>query len=142
MAFHGLDYYGIDELYTDEERMIRDTVRDFVSAKVMPGIGKHFSAGTFPRELIPMFGELGLLGPSLTGYGCPGTSATAYGLICQELERGDSGIRSFCSVQSSLVTLARSDHLPWMSRAVNPFDLVGTRKPCTLPSSLAQTSAT
>jgi glutaryl-CoA dehydrogenase len=69
----------------------------------MPGIGKHFTDGTFPRELIPAFGELGLLGPSLTGYGCPGTSATAYGLICQELERGDSGIRSFCSVQGSLV---------------------------------------
>jgi len=103
MAFHGLDYYGIDELYSDEERMIRDTVRDFVSARVMPGIGKHFTAGTFPRELIAVFGELGLLGPSLTGYGCPGTSATAYGLICQELERGDSGIRSFCSVQGSLV---------------------------------------
>ncbi len=103
MAFHGLDYYGIDELYSDEERMIRDTVRDFVSARVMPGIGKHFTAGTFPKELIPVFGELGLLGPSLTGYGCPGTTATAYGLICQELERGDSGIRSFCSVQGSLV---------------------------------------
>ncbi len=103
MAFQGLDYYGVDGLYTEEERMIRSTVRDFVSARVMPTIGKHFTAGTFPRELIPVFGELGLLGPSLTGYGCPGTSATAYGLICQELERGDSGIRSFCSVQGSLV---------------------------------------
>jgi len=103
MAFHGLDYYGLDELYSPEERLIRDTVRDFVSARVMPGIGKHWSAGTFPHELVPVFGEMGLLGASLTGYGCPGTSATAYGLICQELERGDSGIRSFCSVQSSLV---------------------------------------
>jgi glutaryl-CoA dehydrogenase len=103
MAFRGLDYYAIDELYTDEERLVRDTVRDFVESRVMPTIGKHWSAGTFPRELIPAFGEMGLLGSSLTGYGCAGTSPTAYGLICQELERGDSGIRSFASVQSSLV---------------------------------------
>jgi len=102
-AYRGLDYFGIDELYTEEERAIRDTVRDFVSAKIVPTIGKHFTAGTFPRELVPQIGELGLLGASLTGYGCPGTSSVAYGLICQELERGDSGIRSFASVQSSLV---------------------------------------
>jgi glutaryl-CoA dehydrogenase len=103
MAYSALDYYGIDELFTHEERMIRDTVRELVSTRIMPGIGKHWAAGTFPHELIPVFGELGLLGPSLTGYGCAGISPTAYGLICQELERGDSGIRSFCSVQSSLV---------------------------------------
>jgi glutaryl-CoA dehydrogenase len=103
MAYRGLDYYAIDELFTDEERLVRDTVRDFVEARIMPTIGKHWSAGTFPRELIPAFGEMGLLGSSLHGYGCAGTSPTAYGLICQELERGDSGIRSFCSVQSSLV---------------------------------------
>jgi glutaryl-CoA dehydrogenase len=103
MGFRELDYYALDELYTDEERMARDTVRDFVTAEIMPTIGRHFSDGTFPRELLPAFGKLGLLGPSLTGYGCPGMSATAYGLICQELERGDTGIRSFCSVQGSLV---------------------------------------
>jgi glutaryl-CoA dehydrogenase len=103
MAYAALDYYGIDELFTHEERIVRDTVRELVSSRVMPGIGKHWSAGTFPHELIAVFGELGLLGPSLTGYGCAGISPTAYGLICQELERGDSGIRSFCSVQSSLV---------------------------------------
>jgi glutaryl-CoA dehydrogenase len=103
MAFHALDYLGIDGLLTEEERMVRETVRELVSARVMPIIGKHFTAGTFPRELIPVFGELGLLGSSLTGYGCAGTGPVAYGLICQELERGDSGIRSFCSVQSSLV---------------------------------------
>lgn len=103
MAYRGLDYYGIDELFTEEERAIRDTVRDFVSDRIVPIIGKHFTAGTFPHELVPVFGEMGLLGASLTGYGCPGVSPTAYGLICQELERGDSGVRSFCSVQSSLV---------------------------------------
>ena len=62
MAFHGLDYYGIDELYTDEERLIRNTVRDFVSDRVMPSIGKHWSAGTFPNELVPVFGEEGIEG--------------------------------------------------------------------------------
>ncbi len=103
MAYAALDYYGIDELFTQEERMVRDTVRELVSSRVMPGIGKHFTAGTFPHELIPVFGELGLLGSSLKGYGCAGVSPSAYGLICQELERGDSGIRSFVSVQSSLV---------------------------------------
>jgi len=103
MAFAALDYYGIDELFTHEERLVRDTVRELVSARVMPTIGKHWSAGTFPHDLIPALGELGLLGSSLTGYGCAGISPTAYGLVCQELERGDSGIRSFCSVQSSLV---------------------------------------
>jgi glutaryl-CoA dehydrogenase len=103
MAYTALDYYGIDELFTHEERMVRDTVRELVSSRVMPQIGKHWSAGTFPHELVPVFGELGLLGSSLTGYGCAGITPTAYGLICQELERGDSGIRSFVSVQSSLV---------------------------------------
>jgi glutaryl-CoA dehydrogenase len=103
MAYAGLDYYAIEELLSDDERLIRDTVRELVSSRVMPSIGKHWADGTFPHELIPTFGQLGLLGSSLTGYGCAGTSPTAYGLICQELERGDSGIRSFCSVQSSLV---------------------------------------
>ncbi|MEO8842828.1 MAG: acyl-CoA dehydrogenase family protein [Kofleriaceae bacterium] len=103
MAYAALDYYALDELYTHEERVVRDTVRELVTTRVMPGIGKHFSAGTFPHELVPVFGEMGLLGPSLTGYGCAGVTPSAYGLICQELERGDSGIRSFCSVQSSLV---------------------------------------
>ena len=103
MTYAALDYYALDELFTHDERMIRDTVRELVTTRVMPGIGKHWSAGTFPHELVAVFGEMGLLGPSLQGYGCAGVSPTAYGLICQELERGDSGIRSFCSVQSSLV---------------------------------------
>ena len=101
-AFQALDYYAIDSLYTEEERMARDTVRSLVDKEILPTIGKHFDEGTFPKELVTKFGELGLLGPSLTGYGCSGMSPTAYGLICQELERGDSGIRSFCSVQGSL----------------------------------------
>jgi glutaryl-CoA dehydrogenase len=103
MPYAALDFYAVDELFTHEERLIRDTVRELVTSRVMPTIGKHWSAGTFPHELVAVFGEMGLLGPSLTGYGCAGISPSAYGLICQELERGDSGIRSFCSVQGSLV---------------------------------------
>lgn len=102
MAFRGVDYYGIEDLLSEEERLARDMVRAFVDEKVMPRIAKHFREGTFPMDLIPEFGKLGLLGTALQGYGCAGMSHVTYGLVCQELERGDSGIRSFCSVQGSL----------------------------------------
>ncbi len=97
-----LDYYLIDEELTDEERLVRDNVRRFVDAKIRPSIAKHYEDGTFPTELIPTFGELGLLGSNLEGYDCPGMGDVAYGLAMQELEKADSGIRSFCSVQGSL----------------------------------------
>jgi glutaryl-CoA dehydrogenase len=96
------DLYRIDTLLTEEERMVSDTVRKFVAERVLPIIGKHFEAGTFPRELVPEMAALGLLGMHLDGYGCSGMSAVCYGLACQELEAGDSGIRSFVSVQGSL----------------------------------------
>jgi glutaryl-CoA dehydrogenase len=96
------DLYNIDSLLSEEERMVRDTVRKFVNERVLPIIGEHFEAGTFPRELIPEIAELGLLGMHLEGYGCAGLSAVCYGLACQELEAGDSGLRSFVSVQGSL----------------------------------------
>ncbi len=96
------DLYNIDSQLSEEERMVRDTVRDFVRRQVLPIIGEHFEAGTFPRHLIPTIAELGLLGMHLEGYGCAGLSATCYGLACQELEYGDSGLRSFVSVQGSL----------------------------------------
>ncbi len=96
------DLYNIDSLLSEEERMVRDTVRQFVRERVLPIIGEHFEAGTFPRELIPAVAELGLLGMHLQGYGCAGLSAVCYGLACQELEAGDSGLRSFVSVQGSL----------------------------------------
>src|SRR6266446_1139120 len=96
------DLYNIDALLSEEERMVRDTVRKFVNERVLPIIGEHFEAGTFPRELIPTIAELGLLGMHLEGYGCAGLSAVSYGLACQELEAGDSGLRSFVSVQGSL----------------------------------------
>ena len=102
-SFSGLDYLDIESLLSDEERMIRDSVRGFVTDEVLPIIEHHFRAGTFPNELIPKVGELGLLGANLHGYGCAGLGAVAYGLIMQELERGDSGLRSFCSVQGGLV---------------------------------------
>jgi glutaryl-CoA dehydrogenase len=102
MAFRGVDYYGLDSLLTEEERHVRDAVRAFVDSRLMPRIAKHFRDGTFPLDLVPEFGEMGLLGTALTGYGCAGLSSVAYGLVCQELERCDSGIRSFCSVQGSL----------------------------------------
>ena len=96
------DLYNIDHLLSEEERMVRDTVRQFVRERVLPIIGEHFEAGTFPRALIPEVAELGLLGMHLQGYGCAGLSAVCYGLACQELEAGDSGLRSFVSVQGSL----------------------------------------
>jgi glutaryl-CoA dehydrogenase len=96
------DLYNIDSLLSEEERMVRETVRKFVNERVLPIIGEHFEAGTFPRELIPEIADLGLLGMHLEGYSCAGLSAVCYGLACQELEAGDSGMRSFVSVQGSL----------------------------------------
>ena len=96
------DLYNIDSLLGEDERMVRDTVREFVRERVLPIIGEHFEAGTFPRELIPEIAQLGLFGMHLEGYGCAGMSAVQYGLACQELEFGDSGLRSFVSVQGSL----------------------------------------
>ena len=98
-----LDLYDLDGLLTDDERLVRDTVATFVAARDIPGIREHFEEHTFPRQLVRECAELGLLGSSLEGYGCAGLNSVSYGLICQELERGDSGLRSFASVQSSLV---------------------------------------
>jgi glutaryl-CoA dehydrogenase len=97
-----LDFLDIDYLLLDEERMIRDTVRKFVRDRVLPGIEDWFEAGHFPKEIAPEIGRLGLLGMHLHGYGCLGASATSYGIACLELEAGDSGFRSFVSVQGSL----------------------------------------
>ena len=97
-----LDVLGLDHLLGDEERMIRDTVRRWVGDRVLPDIAEWFEAGELPsRELAKELGELGLLGMHLKGHGCAGASATAYGVACRELEYGDSGLRSFVSVQGS-----------------------------------------
>jgi glutaryl-CoA dehydrogenase len=102
MPLNPLDLYDTAGALTEEERMVQDSVARLVDDKVLPVIQKCFEEHRFPRELVPELAALGLLGSSLKGYGCAGLNATCYGLICQELERGDSGIRSFVSVQSSL----------------------------------------
>jgi glutaryl-CoA dehydrogenase len=97
-----LDYLDVDHLLTDEERDIRDAVRAFVADRILPGIEGWFEAGEFPRDVAKGLADLGLLGMHLTGYGCAGANAVSYGLTCRELEAGDSGFRSFVSVQGSL----------------------------------------
>ena len=102
-----MDVLRIDDQLTDEERMIRDTVREFVSKRVTPRVAGWFEEGVFPvRELAPELGRLGLLGMHLDGYGCAGMSAVAYGVVCRELEAADTGVRSFVSVQGSLAMAA------------------------------------
>ena len=102
--FQGVDYYNIDTLLSEEEILVRNTVREFVDDNVLPVIEKHNRAGTFPAHLIKQMAELGLFGATLPAkYGCAELNNVAYGLMMQELERGDSGIRSFASVQSGLV---------------------------------------
>jgi glutaryl-CoA dehydrogenase len=102
--FQGIDFYDVDSLLSEEERMIRDTIREWVEDRVMPVIGDAYVERRFPKELIPEIGELGMLGANLPEeYGCAGLNNVAYGLINQELERGDSGLRSFSSVQGALV---------------------------------------
>jgi glutaryl-CoA dehydrogenase len=100
------DFLNVDHLLSDEERMIRDTVRSWVADRVTPNVGEWFEQGQIPRELASELGQLGLLGMHLEGYGCAGASATAYGLACMELEAGDSGVRSLVSVQGSLAMYA------------------------------------
>jgi glutaryl-CoA dehydrogenase len=102
--FEGVDFLHLDELLTDEERLARNTVREFVTREFLPLVQEHVRRdGSFPMQLVPMLAELGLFGANLQGYGCAGMNNLAYGLVMQELERGDSGLRSFASVQGSLV---------------------------------------
>ncbi|HSN17418.1 MAG TPA: acyl-CoA dehydrogenase family protein, partial [Gammaproteobacteria bacterium] len=98
-----MDLYDVRGLLSEEEQLVQDTTARFVDDKVLPIIGECFEKGRFPKELIPEIASLGLLGSSIQGYDCAGLNGVSYGLICQELERGDSGLRSFVSVQSSLV---------------------------------------
>ncbi|MFN8149796.1 MAG: acyl-CoA dehydrogenase family protein [Solirubrobacterales bacterium] len=100
------DFLALDSLLSDEERLVRDTVRAFVRERVVPEVGTWFEEARLPADLAPALGKLGLLGMHLEGYGCAGASATAYGLACMELEAGDSGVRSLVSVQGSLAMYA------------------------------------
>ncbi|MGH9790654.1 MAG: acyl-CoA dehydrogenase family protein [Candidatus Acidiferrales bacterium] len=102
-AFPGVDYIEFDSLLSDEEKLARQTARQFVDNEILPIIEQHNREGKFPIHLLPQIAELGFLGASLQGYGCAGMSNVEYGLVLQELERGDSGLRSFISVQSALV---------------------------------------
>ena len=103
MPFKAVDFYRIDDLLNDEERMIRDTVRRFVDDHVIPVIDEHFEKATFPTQLIPEMAKIGLFGGNLPEeYGCANMNNVSYGLVMQELERGDSGLRSFVSVQGAL----------------------------------------
>jgi glutaryl-CoA dehydrogenase len=116
------DLLDLEALLSDEERLVRDTVRDFVRSRVLPGIDDWFERGVFPREVATELGQLGLLGMHLEGYGCAGASAVAYGLACLELEAGDSGFRSFVSVQGSLAMFpirrygSEEQRLEWLPR--------------------------
>jgi glutaryl-CoA dehydrogenase len=105
--FAGVDFLNLDELLSDEERLARETVREFVSKEFLPVVQEHFRRdGSFPMSLVPRMADLGFFGANLQGYGCAGMSNVAYGLVMQELERGDSGLRSFASVQGALVMYA------------------------------------
>ena len=116
------DVLAIGALLSDEERLLRDTVRQFVADQILPDVAEWFEAGTFPREMATEMGTLGLLGMHLQGYGCAGTSAVAYGLACLELEAGDTGARSFVSVQGSLAMYpirafgSEEQRLEWLPR--------------------------
>jgi glutaryl-CoA dehydrogenase len=101
-----IDFIDVANLLSDEERLVRNTVREYVRERVLPQVAEWFEAGTLPRELGPELGRLGLLGMHLHGFGCAGASAVAYGIACLELEAGDSGVRSFASVQGSLAMYA------------------------------------
>ncbi|MDO8666677.1 MAG: acyl-CoA dehydrogenase family protein, partial [Gemmatimonadales bacterium] len=104
LRFEGVDFYDLDSLLSEEERAVRDTVRQWVDDKLMPVINEHYIEGRFPKHLVPEMAELGFFGANLPEeYGCAGLNNVAYGLIMQELERGDSGVRSFASVQGALV---------------------------------------
>ncbi|MGH9632886.1 MAG: acyl-CoA dehydrogenase family protein, partial [Bryobacteraceae bacterium] len=95
MSFRGVDYFLLDTQFTEQEKLVRQTARRFVDERVLPLIRECYRQGRFPKELIREMGELGFLGATLEGYGCAGMNNVEYGLIMQELERGDSGIRSF-----------------------------------------------
>ena len=98
-----MDFIDFDTLLNDDERLVRDTARKFIEENLVPIIEECNRAGRFPRELVKPMADLGFFGASLNGYGCAGMSNVEYGLVTQELERGDSGVRSFVSVQSALV---------------------------------------
>ena len=135
MDYRGVDYYGIEALLTEEQRMVRDAVRDWVEKEFVPVVADHHHAGTFPLDVAKPLGEMGVFGATLKGYGCAGLDNVAYGLIMQELERGDSGLRSFASVQSGLVMYPiyaygselQKEH--WLPRLIRSQFVKGLERP-------------
>ena len=127
MSFRGVDYFLIDSLFSEEERMVRQTARRFADERILPLIRDCYRDARFPSELIPELGELGFLGANLEGYNCAGMSNVAYGLVMQELERADSGLRSFVSVQGALVMYpiltfgSEEQKRRWLPRLQNGF---------------------
>src|SRR3984893_4154288 len=130
------DLLDIDGQLTDEERLLRDTVRAFTTERVLPHVTDWFEAGTLPREIMPELGKLGVLGMHLTGYGCAGAGSIAYGVACRELEACDSGVRSATSVQGSLAMYpiwrygSQEQKTEWLPRmaageAIGCFGLTG-----------------
>src|SRR6187401_338359 len=124
-SFEAVDFYNLEELLTADERRTRDAVRQWVQERFLPVVAQHYRDGTFPMELVPELGQLGVFGPSIKGHGCGGLGSVAAGLMMQELERGDSGLRTFASVQGSLAMMAinlfgseeqKSRWLPAMAR--------------------------
>ncbi|MGI8432901.1 MAG: acyl-CoA dehydrogenase family protein [Chthoniobacterales bacterium] len=105
-TFAAADFYQLDELLTDDERALRDRVRSWVQERFLPVVTGHYRAGTFPMELVPELAQLGAFGPAIAGHGCAGLGSVAAGIIMRELERGDSGLRTFASVQGSLAMTA------------------------------------
>ncbi|KHD87804.1 MAG: acyl-CoA dehydrogenase [Bdellovibrio sp. ArHS] len=112
--FESPNFLNTDSLFTEDELMVRNLIRDFVTREILPSIGEQYDKGHFPTEIIPRLGELGTLGATIQGHGCAGINYTSYGLIMQELERGDSGLRSFVSVQGAL--------------CMHPIDAFGTEE--------------
>src|SRR4051812_38884545 len=107
-SFEPVDFYALDDTLSDADRALRDRVREWVDARVLPTIAEHYENGTFPRDVIPELAQLNAFGATIHGYGCAGLSNLAYGLIMRELERGDSGVRTFASVQGALAMNAIS----------------------------------
>ena len=105
-TFEPTDFYDLDAILTSDERRIRESVRHWVDERFLPIVAQHYRAGTFPMDLVPELARLGTFGPSIKGHGCAGLGSVAAGLIMQELERGDSGLRTFASVQGSLAMTA------------------------------------
>src|SRR5260370_27680201 len=140
-SFPGVDYMDVDSLFSEEELMVRQTVRDFVDEEILPIIEHAHREEKMPMHLIPKMAEMGLFGSTISEYGLPGLNNVAYGLIMQELERGDSGLRSFVSVQSGLVMFpihafgSNEQKDRWIPSLANPsaIDCFGLTNPAFAP---------